>query len=275
MISAFASMAPASDAMWRLFLFFLITFVIFAGVVGGLLYTADQWIPIVTTRLGKAEETNKLLVVLPAAIATLLAALTSGVSALMQTGAQRAMNRELATQKAAIDEDLDRKRNTLLEQLDNKKTDNMKALEDHKTLLAKELDEHRDEISRKRAELGEEIEYLKEARDTATYYRFFVGQLRVGAYSGRETKAYHAKLVIARDRLPRESDLYLEWCAFMQWGRLLEENAGKRKTTGQVEVWEEPIPEHGDLELGVIFADSGERVLALIEEAIAHLRTTR
>jgi hypothetical protein len=61
----------------------------------------------------------------------------------------------------------------------------------------------------------------------------------------------------------------------MQWGLLLEENAGKRKAAGQVEVWEEPIPEHGDRELGVIFAESGERVLALIEDAITHLRATR
>ncbi|MHC6157659.1 hypothetical protein ACVSQB_38555 [Bradyrhizobium elkanii] len=272
MTYAFASMARASDVMVRLFLFFLIAFVIFACAVGGLLYTADQWIPMITTRLGKPEEANKLLVVLPAAIATLLAALTSGLSALMQTGAQRAMNRELAAQKAAIDEDLDRKRNALLEQLDTKKTENMKALEDHKTDLAKEVDEHRDEISRKRAALSESVDYLKEARETATYYRFFVGQLRVGAYSAKETKPYHAKLVMARDRMPRESELYLEWCAFMQWGRVLEEKAGKRKVPGQVEVWEEIAPEQGDCQLGLIFANSGERVLTLIEDEIEKLR---
>lgn len=261
--------------MWRLLLFFLITFVIFALVVGGLLYTADQWIPTITARLGKAEEANKLLIVLPAAIATLLAALTSGVSALIQTGAQRAMNRELADQKADIDADLDRKRNSLLEQLDSKKTENMKVLEDHKTSLAKGLDEHRDEISRKRAELNEAIDNLKEARETATYYRFFVGQLRLGAFSGKETKLYHTKLVIDRGRLPRESALYQEWCEFMQWGRVLEEKAGKRKAPGQMEVWEEIVPDHGNRELGLIFADSGERVLTLIEDEIAKLRAMR
>lgn len=261
--------------MRRLLLFFLMTFVIFALVVGGLLYTADQWIPTITARLGKTEEANKLLIVLPAAIATLLAALTSGVSTLIQTSAQRAVNKELADQKAAIEAELDRKRNVLLEQLDDKKTENMKILENHKTSLAKDLDEHRDEISRKRAELSEAIDNLKEAHQTATYYRFFVGQLRVGAFSSKETKPYHTKLVIERSRLPRESALYLEWCEFMQWGRVLEEKAGKRRAPGQMELWEEIAPDHGNRELGLIFADSGERVLNLIEEEIAKLRAMR
>ncbi|WP_025038410.1 hypothetical protein [Bradyrhizobium sp. DOA9] len=258
--------------MGRILLFFLITFVVFAAIVGGLLYTADHWMPLLAARFGKPEETNKLFVVLPAAIATVLAALTSGVGALLQAGAQRSMNRDLAAQKAKIDEDLDKKRNDLLKELEDKKTDNMKILEGHKTSLAKDLDKHRDEISRKRAELDEQIDCLKEARDVATYYRFHVGQLRTGTYSIKETKPYHSKLAIIQHRLPGESELLREWRHFTEWGHALEEKAERRKAPGQIEVWEEIVPDHGARELGLIFAGSAQRVLALIEEEMAKLR---
>lgn len=261
--------------MQRIILFFVITFAIFAAAVYGLLSTAGQWIPIVTSTFGKQEEANKFLIVIPAAVATLLAALTAGVTALLQVSAQRAMNKELAEQKAAIDVELDKKRNALLVELEEKKAENMKVLEDHKSGLTKDLDQHRDEISRKRAELDEKLDDLKEARDIATSYRFFVGQLRTGTYSPKETKPYHPKLVVARDRLPRDSDLYTAWIEFMQWGLVLEERAERLKAPGQIEVWKEPSLDHQGHELGVVFADSGERVLSLIEAEISNLRKAR
>jgi hypothetical protein len=274
MTRAFVSMAFVSDAM-RVVFFIVLTTAIFLLVLSGIWATSSYWLPWVTTVFGSQLQGNKFLVLIPAAIATIIAAAFNGIAAIITANAQRAAGLELARQKSAIDADLDERRNAFLKELEEKRAEYTKALEDHKAVLTKSLDEHRDGLSLRRAQIDTEIAQLTEAHETAASYRFEVGQLQMGTYSRKEASLIHPKLHLVRDRLARSGELYKAWCLFMQFGHVLEEKAAGQRPLGQRRVWTEIPPKHGDKHLGLLFAESVEGVLTLLNAEADRVRTRK
>jgi hypothetical protein len=85
----------------------LFTIVLLALVVGGLLGAAQFWLPTLNTALGYQAEANKFLVIIPAAIATVTAALFNGIASFIGAEAQRKTALELANKRADFEEQLD------------------------------------------------------------------------------------------------------------------------------------------------------------------------
>jgi hypothetical protein len=215
-----------------------------------------------------------ILVVLPAAMATLIGGLLSGVATLLSQKEQRAAALALETRKGEILVDLDRKRNELTEDLDKKRNALAEQLETKKNEHLKSLEDHKTDLSVKRATIDDAVAQLKDARDTLTLYRQSIGALRFGTFSAEEVKPLEQRLALCRDRLDRGGKLYQSWVEFMQQGLYLKESARGKKPREQTRLWISPslLPEHGGRALGVVFGGMAENTISLLDEEVARAR---
>lgn len=257
----------------RVALFIVVAIGIFALVAWGAYLTMPYWQPVFLDGKGAPDGAaiRMIVVVFPAAIATVVAALIAGVASLISANAQRSANNAIETRRGEIMEDLDRKRNDLAKDLEDTKNVHLKALEEHRATLTAGLENHRQRLALRLAKIEDEIEQRKQARETATLYRFVIGSIRQGRFAADEAKPCHLRLRLCKESLDDDSPLYKAWCIFMERGHYLEALATGITATEQIALWNSPSPKTGR-ELGLEFADSAEDVLTLIRSEIAQVR---
>jgi hypothetical protein len=234
---------------------FLAFILVLMAVVGfGVYYAASNWLSGV-----QGNYQLELVKVIPAALATAVAALIAAGASVLNVGLQLRAGKSLEQTKRQLAGEL---------AADNKSYS--EELEGLKTRLAKELDEDKQNLSHQlaieKSEIERQLSQLSLAEETASSYRHLVGMLRFGQHDVDEIDNLLKSVGLVSDRLPAGSDLRKMWNIFRQRGHNLNEMAKKVRTLRtRREVWMTKDERTGNY-LGLDFATSAAQVLELLRD---------